>query len=233
MTTENRPAFTAGLRAVADFLDEHPEVPLPYLGGGAAGSRLPAFSIYLVSGDQKTQLAAIARAMGNAVKAPKKHHDGSESFQVWREFEGVVLFAQAEREQVCRRVVTGTEDREVEEVVTPAVTRKVTKPVEVVTWECLPLLAADASDVVEDALEADPDGVADAVAEGIAAPGTAQPEDIPTLTECTNCHLIGTPADMDPVTFATFEHGPGGTRWYCRDITACGTRARTAKAGAR
>jgi hypothetical protein len=160
MTTEkNRPAFTAGLRAIADFLEEHPEVPLPYLGRGAAGSDLPALPIYLVNEDQKADLAAIARAMGNAVKAPKRHYDGSESFQVWREFDGIALYAQADRDAVCRRVVTGVEDREIEEVVTPAVTRKVTKPVEVVEWDCLP---------------ADAEGVADAMVAALGEPAAVE-----------------------------------------------------------
>lgn len=145
MSAEQRAAFTAGLRAIAAFLDEHPEVPLPYLGGGAEGSTLPAMSIYLTDYDiAREQMAAIARAMGNAVKAPKTYHDGTEAFQVWRAFEGIAQFAQAPRDQVCTRVVTGTEDREVEEVVTPAVKRKVTKPVEIVEWRCEPLLATPA-----------------------------------------------------------------------------------------
>lgn len=193
MDTEDRSSFIAGLCAIARFLDEHPEVPLPYLGPGAEGSDLPCLPIYLVAGDQKAQIATITRAMGNAVKAPKSYGNGDERFQVWREFEGIVLMAQASRDQVCTRVVTGTEDREVEEIVTPAVKRTVVKPVEVIEWRCEPLLAT-AAEMTEAALEHDPAGVADAV---IAALRPAPvPHDLPS---CGDCGSVDVPLNADGV----------------------------------
>jgi hypothetical protein len=134
-----RSEFTAGLRQVAGFLDDHPEVPLPYLGGGT-DSKLPTLMIFPLE-DQRAVMGAVARAMGHATKAPKTYSDGTELFQVWRDFAGITLCAQADRNAVCTRVVTGTEEREVEEVVTPAVKRKVVKQVDVVEWKCQPLLA--------------------------------------------------------------------------------------------
>lgn len=146
MTTEDqRTAYTGGLRALARFLDDHPEVPLPYHGAHAEGSALPAFPIYLTDGaTARAGMAVIARAMGGAVKAPKTHHDGTEDFQVWREFGGIVLYAQAPREQVCTRRVTGTREvtEEIPDPDAPKVT--VTRTVEDVTWECGPLLAPPA-----------------------------------------------------------------------------------------
>jgi hypothetical protein len=161
MYPRDRDAFTAGLREIACWLDDHPEVPLPCLGAYAEGSDLPSLPIYLYGKDAKAQLAAITRAMGSVTKAPVTYSNGDERFQVWHEFAGgVVLVASADRDQVCTRVVTSVEDREVEEVVTPAVTRTVVKQVEVAEWRCEPLLAPGVADA---ALDADPDGVADAV----------------------------------------------------------------------
>jgi hypothetical protein len=145
MTTrkpETRTAYTDGLRAVADWLDQHPEVPLPYLGAAIDGDIRSVLPIFLVDdATARDDLAAITRAMGTASKAVNRDGD---RFQVYRRFEGLIVMAQAPREQVCTRVVTGTEDQVVEEVVTPAVIRKIVKTVDVVEWQCEPLLAAPA-----------------------------------------------------------------------------------------
>lgn len=214
MTTGNRDRFTAGLRAVAAFLDDHPEVPLPYLGSP------PELMIYLHGDGQRARLAAITRAMGNVTKTPVSYSDGAERFQVQREFDGIALVAQATRDQVCTRVVTGTEDREVEEVVTPAVTRKVTKPVEVVTWECLPILAATGAGVTEAAIEGDPDAVADALAQGVLGEPTAERAaagpGLVTPPACTECHATGTRLNNDGV---CVEPGPCADRQAAKAST--------------
>lgn len=136
-----RQAFTDGLRQIADFLDGHGEVELPYLGAYAEGSGKPTLPIYLTGrGSAREDIAVIAKAMGRATKAA---HDGLGTFQVWREFAGLVLMASAQRESVCERIVTGTREIEVDEPITEVTgTRKVTKVIEDVRWKCSPLLPA-------------------------------------------------------------------------------------------
>lgn len=142
---DKRAAYIEGLHQIADFLTVHPEVPLPHLGAYAEGSTLPAMSIYLYGDDLRSEMASIVRAMTNpSTSVQKRVKDSTESFQVWREFAGLVLVATAHRDEVCERVVTGT--REVTEEVpepealaaVPKVT--ITKVVEDVEWVCQPLL---------------------------------------------------------------------------------------------
>jgi antitoxin component HigA of HigAB toxin-antitoxin module len=143
MTKSSRETYTQGLREIADFLDAHPEVPLPYLSSFQTGNWENTLDIYLVSEKgQKEKLAAIARAMGHADKVM----DG-DKMRVFRRFAGITLIAQASRDQVCERVVIGTREIEVEEkdpealAAVPVV--KVTKTVEDVEWRCAPILAAE------------------------------------------------------------------------------------------
>lgn len=98
---DNRTAFSRGLRQVADWLDEHPEVELPYLGRYVPGCDLPSLPIYLCGPDARTQLAAIARAMGQTSKGQIE-----DELIIWREFAGVVVFAQAASGEVCERLPT-------------------------------------------------------------------------------------------------------------------------------
>lgn len=144
-----RQAFIDGLHQIADFLAEHPEVPLPTMGSSIGGKYEPTLSIFTQcesrdERDQKTMLADIARAMGKAEKST--HHE----FAIWRRFAGVILAAYAERNEVCDRVVTGTREvtREVRdpEALAAVPLVSVTETVEDVEWVCTPLLkpAADA-----------------------------------------------------------------------------------------
>jgi hypothetical protein len=142
---DKRAAYIEGLHQIADFLAEHPEVPLPHLGAYAEGSNLPAMSIYVYGDEPRVMVASIARAMAEPGAAVQKRvKESTESYQVWREFGGLVLVATANRNEVCERVVTGA--REVtEEVPDPealaAVPKvSVTKVVEDVEWVCAPLL---------------------------------------------------------------------------------------------
>lgn len=141
--TDTRQAFIDGLHQIADFLTEHPEVPLPYMGPSPGakvwGSSMP---IYLVNDKgQRETLAEIARAMG---RVEKHVDDGLGRFYVVRHFAGIALVASAERSEVCERVVTGTREvttqvRDPEALAAvPLVT--VTATVEDVEWVCTPLL---------------------------------------------------------------------------------------------
>ena len=106
--TDNRQAFIDGLHQIADFLAEHPEVPLPYLGGDIrAGIPRHCLPIYLVSGPQREDLAVIAKAMGSASKVVDPDGD---RFYVTRRFGAITLAASASRDEVCERVVVGTKE---------------------------------------------------------------------------------------------------------------------------
>lgn len=155
---EKRQAYIDGLHQIADFLTEHPEVPLPYLGGtpalAAAGADVPTIPIYLIGqGGQRDSLAAVARAMGTAQKTTDPRDDQHARFYVWRQFAGIALVASAERDEVCERVVTGTREVTTEMpdpealAAVPKVT--VTKIVEDVDWVCAPLLKTTGSSLLE------------------------------------------------------------------------------------
>lgn len=148
--TDKRAAFIDGLHQVADFLTAHPDVPLPYIGAYAEGCELPSLPIYIYGDEARTTMASIARSMadtGGTVQ--KRAKDSTESYQVWREFAGLVLVATARRNEVCERVVTGTREvtKEVPdpEALAAVPTVTVTEVVEDVDWVCAPLLKPSTS----------------------------------------------------------------------------------------
>lgn len=99
-----RVAMIAGLRALADFLDAHPQVPCGY------GMSMNTFA------SSKAELAEIART------APKwrKSFSGEYAFLVQDFGGGVTYEVNINRETVCRKIVTGTHvepERIVEDIV--------------------------------------------------------------------------------------------------------------------
>lgn len=156
MTTDDKRAdYIEGLRQIADFLAEHPEVPLPHHVSGPVRLGSPAFYIYITSGDQRETVATVARAMG---KAEKRADDSLQRYQVFRQFAGITLVASADRNEVCERVVTGTREVTVEKpdpaalAAVPTVT--VTETVEEVEWVCQPLLAKPSTSILSVRAEA-------------------------------------------------------------------------------
>lgn len=151
MTTDQsteRTGYIQGLRELADFLEAHDGVPVPFHGSLQTGKWEKVFNIFLIhEGDNRERIAMVARAMGNF----EKRADGSD-FRVFRRFGGITLVAQAAREDVCERVVVGTREVTVTEPDPAAVaalpTVTTTKVVEDVEWICSPLLAG-ASDATE------------------------------------------------------------------------------------
>ena len=136
----DRARYIDGLRILAQVLQDHPEVPLPYQGRHDG----TAMSFHFFGGEPRAAMAAAARALPCALrKEVRGYSDAAEDsyLDLVGALAGVQLRLTAFRDAVCTRRVTGVEDREVEEVVTPAVTQMVTKPVEVVEWDCHPLLA--------------------------------------------------------------------------------------------
>lgn len=141
MTNTDRTGYTAGLRALADLLDEHPEVPLPYDG---TQGRIAIHHLYPRDPERtiREEFQATLRAFpGRKDKDPRDQY-----FDVELELHGLKLSISTFREEVCQRVVTGTREvtREVPDQAALAAvpTRTVTEVVEDVEWICQPLLAA-------------------------------------------------------------------------------------------
>jgi hypothetical protein len=149
MTDSIRSAYTAGLRQLADILDDHPEVPLPYDGSQPNAGRITFHFLHL--GEQApAEIAAVRRALG--VPLEKNARDDT-YFDLHGNLRGLYFTLAAFREDVCRRVVIGKREVEVEEPDPEALAAlpvvKVTKTVEDVRWECAPLLAAAESELAE------------------------------------------------------------------------------------
>lgn len=142
MTTTERDNYVAGLRALADLLDDHPELPLPNTG------RSNAFDWWIWDHDvedPKATLAEIVRLIPGAKNKVVGEAAGSSWFTVEATLRGLRIDVNANRATVCQRVVTGTREV-VEEVPDPDAlaavpTVSVTKTVEDFEWVCEPLLA--------------------------------------------------------------------------------------------
>lgn len=134
-STDERTAYTDGLRALADWLDTNPHIDLPW-----TGSEYDTFQLAVWT--TKEQLATIARALPGKVR--KEFH--TTTVDIHASFGGLHVRAYAGRSEVCERIVTGTET-----VTVPAVEAKpeTTETREVVEWRCTPLLAEtdDAAEV--------------------------------------------------------------------------------------
>lgn len=131
--TDQRSEYIAGLRAIADALEQHPDVKLPYHGNTGTFSWVTSHEA-----DPKAETAKIVRTFGG--DWTKRENQGDLMVFVGR-IAGVSVDIICDRDTVCTRRVVGTEDREVQMVVTPAVTETVTETVEVVEWDCGSLLA--------------------------------------------------------------------------------------------
>ena len=142
MSANDRDAYIAGMRQLMDILEANPGLPLPFEGRSSAMT-----FHFLNAEDPRAAMAAAARTL--PCKWDKRVWSGSEDrnyFDLSGQIAGARVKLSAFRDAVCTRVVTGTEEREIEETVTPAVIRKVVKPVEVVEWQCGSLLAERTAD---------------------------------------------------------------------------------------
>jgi hypothetical protein len=116
--TDERNEYVQGLRELADFIEAHPDAPLPFVG---------AHNAFV---DDKTRLGAIVRACGGRWEKSATE----DYFYIRRTFAaGHTYEVNVSREQVCRKVVTGTR-------IEPA---QPEREVETYKWVCEePLLAA-------------------------------------------------------------------------------------------
>lgn len=135
-TDETRAAVVAGYRMLADLLEQHPELPIPY-HGPASGTEL---RIYMLHSNRSAFVEAVRALPGRLDKSV-----ANDTYVVTAQLEGIAVEVVAYRDKVCKRVVTGT--REVTKTIpdpdveVPVV--EVTEVVEDVEWVCTPLLAGD------------------------------------------------------------------------------------------
>lgn len=147
-TDTRRAESTAGLRSLADWFDQHPEIDLPYQ---ATGSPVPAsFSVGIFASDAASERGEddTAERFAHAVKAlggERQKSATDTAMRVTRTFgPGLELDVWASRSRVCEAIVVGTKAVTREEIVTPAVTRLVVEDQDVIEWRCAPLLDAEA-----------------------------------------------------------------------------------------
>lgn len=134
-TTDQRTSYIAGLRILADLLEQQPDLKLPYDG---ITSPIAVFT------HDREDLVAWAKALPG--QADKKYDDDRNfGFELHGAVGGLDFVVYGKREQVCERVVTGTETV-TKTVPDPEALAKVpsvevTETVEKVEWVCRPLLA--------------------------------------------------------------------------------------------
>ena len=85
-TTEDREGYIKGLRALADVLEQHPEVPLPYDGTCSAIS----FNSFLCSASPRAELASAASAFAG-VAWKERNEPGLEYFYLLGSLHGLNL----------------------------------------------------------------------------------------------------------------------------------------------
>ncbi len=137
MTDSTRTAYIAGLRLLADVLETRDEVPVPY-SGRDAGLLLMFFG-----DDAKDAMGAAARALPCRLHK----HFRDDYFDLTGSLHGLQVHLTAYRNAVCERVVVGTETV-TRTVLDPSVEVplvEVTETVDVVRWDCHPLLAGATS----------------------------------------------------------------------------------------
>lgn len=129
--TDERAEWVAGARALIDFVESTPELPLPTLG----------VSIYVWDADPLAPLAALARTLGHVDK------DVDELwFKLVRSFGPHRLRVLAYRDLVCQRVVTGTKAVTTQVPPEGVEMLTVTEEVETFEWVCPPSILAAASE---------------------------------------------------------------------------------------
>jgi hypothetical protein len=132
MYDTTRTDYIAGLRQLADILEQHDDLPLPYSGAGT--------HILWIAGvrpDHKGIAAAFARAIpGTVAKSPR-----GTDLDLVGQIAGLKVKLIVDRDQLCKRVVVGTETVTVP--AQPAVDAQPEQVVEreIVEWVCHPVLA--------------------------------------------------------------------------------------------
>lgn len=128
---ERRVEYIAGLRLLATILEDHPDLPLPYHGRGTELLWIANFWE-----DHK----AIAREFARAIPGEVTKNVRDDAFDLIGNVRGLRVQLIVDRDQVCERVVVGTETVTVP--ARPAIEAEPehTEEREVVEWRCAPLL---------------------------------------------------------------------------------------------
>ena len=144
-TIETSQQISAGLRALADMIEQNPEV------GANLRYAVNGMSMYALTAEEIGAFTkAAARAGAQVVKDwpdnPERH------FSATAVFGPVKVCMHTERAVVCERVVTGketvTKTIPDPEKLAAVPTVEVTEEVEQVEWRCKPLPAADTAEQV-------------------------------------------------------------------------------------
>lgn len=143
-----RGEYIAGLRALADALEQNADVPTPDYGDSWSPIR------WVIANEQPDEQKAVAQRIVRGLGGTWDKSGRDEFFVFTSKLRGLYVDVLARREAVCRRVVTGTRDV-VERVPAPdAPMVEVTKTVEDVEWVCEPLLADHTAKAIDRILTA-------------------------------------------------------------------------------
>ncbi len=115
---DDRKTYTDGLRALADFLDSHPHVPLPY------ETRVTSFP-------DDDALPTVIRSLGSFDK-----EFILDTVYLVKRFGPIKYAVYVARDKVCTRRVVGT-------TVAPAIPERI---IELVEWDCGPLLGKEVTE---------------------------------------------------------------------------------------
>jgi hypothetical protein len=132
----DRAEYVKGLLALADLLERHADLPLPT-------HREVNWLLFGDPGEKQTAAQVIRRVPGDWAKVPYGDRGDKTLFGFTNTLHGLRLGITVYRHTVCERVVVGTEPVTAmvpdPSVQVPLV--EVTKDVEIVRWECRPLLS--------------------------------------------------------------------------------------------
>lgn len=137
MSTTTERTTADKLRAVADLLDAHPDLPPPCVWSYAHSGVSVQWQL-MNDDDAKDDQRAAARRIMRAIGGKWTKNPWGDRFDFEQVVDGIKVEICASREQVCGRRVVGTE-----EVTHPAVEAQPerTETREVVEWDCSPVLA--------------------------------------------------------------------------------------------
>jgi hypothetical protein len=146
MTTQTEATVSENLRTLADLIEAHPDLPLPY--AVAYGTTDPSIDVHWYLHLDHVDLPeekAIAARIVLALGGKWDKFENGEDFRFKQDRGGLKLDVVVHRAAVCERVVTGSH-----EVTMPATAARPAAPervetVEDVTWICSSLLAEPVS----------------------------------------------------------------------------------------
>lgn len=134
-------AFTDKLRAAANLIDAHPDLPEPFVVAYRSGRVEVTWQLMNIDEAKESQrdfAQQIIRALGG--KWRKVPWDNRFDFEQERD-DGLVVQIYAHREQVCERRVVGTETVTVPASEAVPAQPERTEEREIVEWDCAPVLS--------------------------------------------------------------------------------------------